>query len=116
MSRLIRFTIPFILFCVAYLCFLHAAPLQQQQQNQQSSSLRKTTTTTSQVEEESEESRDIISHEIEWAEQTMEAFQRKNGSYPLRSSIRTPHVHTSAWMKESSDLLLSTKTTPATAT
>ena len=133
MSRVLRFTIPFLLFCVAYLCFLHATPLDQQQQS--SSSLRRTTppppTQTNLLvvptqaeqespqdaeEEEDEESRDIISHEIEWAEQTMEAFQRKNGKYPLRSSIKTPHVHTSAWMKESSDLLLSTTATTTAST
>ena len=134
MSRVLRFTMPFLLFCVAYLCFLHSTPLDQQQQS--SSSLRRTTpppptqtnllvVPTQQAEQESpqessqdseDESRDIISHEIEWAEQTMEAFQRKNGKYPLRSSIKTPHVHTSAWMKESSDLLLSTTATTTAST
>ena len=48
----------------------------------------------------------IMMREIEWAEHSMEKYKRKSsgtnsGTYPLRSSISAPHVHTNEWKQDS---------------
>ena len=46
---------------------------------------------------------DLIMREMEWAEKTMEAYKRKSGNFPLRSTIKAPHVHTAEWKQDSID-------------
>ena len=67
------------------------------------------------VEEENDndEEMKIVMKEMEWAEHAMENYKRNSGSgtYPLRSSINAPHVHTNEWKQDSinnvfSDLLV----------
>lgn len=49
---------------------------------------------------------DIIRHELEWAEHSLEGYKRRNDKFPLRSSIGTAnHVHTKEWIMESVKLL-----------
>ena len=103
MKSILRFVAPFILLGVASICIFHAEGFQQQQTT---SSLRPTESTTMFPMIDLEESK-LLSRELEWAEQAMEAFQRKNnGQYPLRSSISAMHVHTNEWKEASAQVLM----------
>ena len=85
MKSILRFVAPFILLGVASICIFHAEGFQQQQTT---SSLRPTDSTTMFPMIDLEESK-LLSRELEWAEQAMEAFQRKNNGH-------THFVHRSA--------------------
>ena len=50
---------------------------------------------------------DILEHELEWAEDSMEQYHRRNGKIPLRGNLQddTKHVYSKKWIDESTNHL-----------
>jgi hypothetical protein len=43
----------------------------------------------------------VFMRELRWAEHSLEKYRRKNGTMPIRSSIRAAHVHSESWRQDS---------------
>jgi hypothetical protein len=48
----------------------------------------------------------ILQNEIQWAEHAMEKYNRKNGKFPVRSTIQgAAHIHSEKWASDSREHL-----------
>jgi hypothetical protein len=43
----------------------------------------------------------VFMQELRWAEHSLEKYRRKNGTMPLRSSIRAAHINSELWRQDS---------------